>query len=326
MKEQFQQPINSPAERVTENLSSIEKSENIQTLPEVTEISRDSSEITASKEKDTQRINELRKELGLPEKSLEPKKSSDVLLNAKQEALSVSIRSEDLSPEGKLLVSPGGAESLLSEEHWKLVRTESFKKWFGGSNVVDENGEPALVYHTTDADMATFDSFSKEQTTKETHVGAGHYFTSTDASNQYGKNRLSVFLNAKLKDADYLDILSMQKSTEESVKKQGYSGLLYSYDSKEKYIEEQKKNFRRKHAPRSVTDKIFFALNKINTHLLHARTEEPDEALYALKRDMRSLRTSKKTAKSNFEEIVVFDADQIMIVNKEEKYEDRLVG
>lgn len=35
--------------------------------------------------------------------------------------------------------------------------TESFKRWFGNSQVVDEDGNPLVVYHGTDADFNTFD-------------------------------------------------------------------------------------------------------------------------------------------------------------------------
>ena len=36
-------------------------------------------------------------------------------------------------------------------------RANNFKKWFGNSKVVDENGEPKIVYHGTDADFQIFD-------------------------------------------------------------------------------------------------------------------------------------------------------------------------
>ena len=50
-----------------------------------------------------------------------------------------------------------GKPSNLTEEQYKLVRTTAFKKWFGdwendpknASKVVDENGEPLVVYHGT---------------------------------------------------------------------------------------------------------------------------------------------------------------------------------
>jgi hypothetical protein len=55
------------------------------------------------------------------------------------------------------LIAPNGAKSNLTPEQYKLVRTPEFKAWFGdwendpenASKVVDENGEPLVVYHGT---------------------------------------------------------------------------------------------------------------------------------------------------------------------------------
>jgi hypothetical protein len=52
------------------------------------------------------------------------------------------------------LIAPNGERSYLTPEQYKLVRTPAFKKWFGdwendpenASKVVDENGEPLVVY------------------------------------------------------------------------------------------------------------------------------------------------------------------------------------
>jgi GNAT superfamily N-acetyltransferase len=52
------------------------------------------------------------------------------------------------------LLAPNGKASNLTAEQWKLVRTTAFKKFFGdwendpenASKVVDENGEPLVVY------------------------------------------------------------------------------------------------------------------------------------------------------------------------------------
>ena len=53
------------------------------------------------------------------------------------------------------LLAPNGKPSNLPLRQWKMVRTEAFKEWFGdwendaenASKVVDENGEPMVVYH-----------------------------------------------------------------------------------------------------------------------------------------------------------------------------------
>ena len=64
----------------------------------------------------------------------------------------------------KELLAPNGKPSKLTPEQYKLVRTPAFKKWFGdwendtenASKVVDENGEPLVVYHGTASDFNIF--------------------------------------------------------------------------------------------------------------------------------------------------------------------------
>jgi GNAT superfamily N-acetyltransferase len=54
-------------------------------------------------------------------------------------------------------LAPNGKPSNLTHEQWHLVRTPEFKTWFGdwendpqnASKVVDENGEPLIMYHGT---------------------------------------------------------------------------------------------------------------------------------------------------------------------------------
>jgi len=62
-------------------------------------------------------------------------------------------------------LAPNGKPSNLTPEQYKLVRTPDFKKWFGdwendtenASKVVDENGEPLVVYHGTNSKFNVFD-------------------------------------------------------------------------------------------------------------------------------------------------------------------------
>lgn len=66
----------------------------------------------------------------------------------------------------KWMKAPNGQPTKLNERQWLQVRTPAFKAWFGdwendtanASKVVDENGEPMVVYHGTDA---KFDQFIK---------------------------------------------------------------------------------------------------------------------------------------------------------------------
>ena len=85
------------------------------------------------------------------------------------------------------LKAPNGADTNLTERQWLQVRTPSFKKWFGdwentpesASKVLDENGEPLVVYHgsRTGGDFNTFQDvsffssdFSTADTVSYTHL------------------------------------------------------------------------------------------------------------------------------------------------------------
>lgn len=71
------------------------------------------------------------------------------------------VREEKLSikeraiADGTFMKAPNGKPTKLSEDQWLTVRTESFIDWFGdwindpdnASKIVDENGEPMVVYH-----------------------------------------------------------------------------------------------------------------------------------------------------------------------------------
>lgn len=60
---------------------------------------------------------------------------------------------------------PNGRPTNLDERQWVQVRTPAFRAWFGdwegdpanASKVVDENGEPLVVYHATDNAFTVFD-------------------------------------------------------------------------------------------------------------------------------------------------------------------------
>lgn len=88
--------------------------------------------------------------------------------------------------QGRLL-APNGKPSKLSERQWRLVRTPEFKKWFGdwqtdpanASKVVDENGEPLVVYHGT---KNVFNSYDREASPEETR----DYESFTDLMSGFG--------------------------------------------------------------------------------------------------------------------------------------------
>jgi hypothetical protein len=82
------------------------------------------------------------------------------------------------------LLAPNGKPSNLTPEQYRLVRTPEFKAWFGNwinspetaSKVVDENGEPLVVWHGS---FNNFNIFDINKIGKHDYgvVGFGFYFT-----------------------------------------------------------------------------------------------------------------------------------------------------
>lgn len=106
--------------------------------------------------------------------------------------------------EGRLL-APNGQPSNLNERQWIHVRTKAFKEWFGdwendpknASKVVDENGEPLVVYHGSEADFTKFDYKYFGQTDPGDN-GRGFYFAYEErVAKHYGDIVKSYFLNIK---------------------------------------------------------------------------------------------------------------------------------
>jgi len=84
--------------------------------------------------------------------------------------------------------APNGQPSNLNDKQWEQVRTPAFKKWFGdwendpknASKVVDENGEPKVVYHGS---RGGFDEFKEEYLggTTDTEISKmGFFFTNNE--------------------------------------------------------------------------------------------------------------------------------------------------
>jgi len=141
------------------------------------------------------------------------------------------------------LIAPNGKKSNLTPEQYKLVRTKAFKDWFGdwendpenASKVVDENGEPMVVYHGTFREFNVFE-WSKD---------GGYYFTEFSriaeiyaTSVQEGKTTnkpnetpivLKCFLNLRkpLRERIY-GIVGRNKGLINTAVKKGYDSLIIS--------------------------------------------------------------------------------------------------
>ena len=83
--------------------------------------------------------------------------------------------------DGTFMKAPNGADTNLTEDQWLSVRTAAFKNWFGdwehdpqnASKVVDENGEPRVVYHGS---HQWFTSFNDGKQRQQSGAPAGTIF------------------------------------------------------------------------------------------------------------------------------------------------------
>jgi len=115
--------------------------------------------------------------------------------------------------DGTFMKAPNGKPTKLNEKQWLLVRTKAFKDWFGdwqnnpenASKVIDENGEPLVVYHGSnyENDLTTKGDWSKNALPYVTYFAPYKYGN----LNHY----YSAFLNIKNPLASLIDL------TEEAV-------------------------------------------------------------------------------------------------------------
>lgn len=134
--------------------------------------------------------------------------ANSVLQTRLRETAKVGSESQDIKDkaqqDGTFMKAPNGELTNLNERQWLQTRTEAFKEWFGdwqnnpdeASKVVDDNGEPMVVYHGTNKDFTVFDAEKGNPVSN-----GGHYFSDNkELSNKFaGPNGkvVDVFLNIK---------------------------------------------------------------------------------------------------------------------------------
>lgn len=118
-----------------------------------------------------------------------PEKMMELSIKIINEAEKIEIKEKDRNEKGELLVIPSGPVSSLgkqSELWWKMVRTESFKGFFGnwqnnkGSNIVDLNGEPLALFRgvyksegNEDKDLSFSDFYNDDYYEKKVRILKG---------------------------------------------------------------------------------------------------------------------------------------------------------
>ena len=103
-------------------------------------------------------------------------------------------------------LAPNGKRSNLNERQWLQVRTKNFLNWFGdwvndpanASKVVDENGEPLVVYHNTKNEFTKFSKLRAyfSRVAGGNVFGTGFYFSNSVGTSLGGIN-MPVFLSVK---------------------------------------------------------------------------------------------------------------------------------
>lgn len=109
---------------------------------------------------------------------------------------------DNAKADGTYMKAPNGNPTNLNERQWAQVRTKAFKDWFGdwendsenASKVVDENGEPKVVYHgsRSKSRINVFKEVYEKGTFFSTSKNVGSIYSSNNPDNLY-----SAFINAK---------------------------------------------------------------------------------------------------------------------------------
>lgn len=137
------------------------------------------------------------------------------------------------------MTAPNGAKTHLSEQQWLQVRTPEFKKWFGdwendvanASQVLDENGEPKVVYHGTATEFNEF-------TQGHGLLGDGIYLTdSFDTADMYanirGNNGFVLPLFVNIRNAFKTTGNVSRDKVVEATKSGKYQGVVHQFENHE---------------------------------------------------------------------------------------------
>lgn len=121
------------------------------------------------------------------------------------------------------------AQTLFSvKPSKKKTDTPEFKRWFGDSKVVDENGDPLVMYHGTTADFDVFD------TTRRAIAGEGSFFSSSPMGSfaaGVGGNIMPVYLS--IKNPKVIDLARESDDVfKDKFIKQGHDGVVMMFEGK----------------------------------------------------------------------------------------------
>lgn len=108
------------------------------------------------------------------------------------------------------------------------TETAAFKKWFGSSKVVDENGKPIIMYHGT---PKSFNQFNTNES--GALLGRGSYFTAqvSDATAYAGGNKpMQTYLS--IQNPYYVNSVMEQIPSRQKLKELGHDGVILLNEDK----------------------------------------------------------------------------------------------
>ena len=138
------------------------------------------------------------------------------------------------------LKAPNGQPSNLNHVQYQMVRTNDFKKWFGdwentpnaASKVVDENGEPLVVYHGS---PLSFDMFANNSWFTTDPEDAATYSSMAIPHKEFSPQTYPVFLN--IKKPKYVDFYIIKREAEAALDKlKSDSGYIITQGSRKHFV------------------------------------------------------------------------------------------
>lgn len=165
---------------------------------------------------------------------------SDDLFNLTKSNNFVVFNKKNINILTKIL--PDGTIKKNTHAMKKEEREKNFKEWFGDSKVVDKNGEPLAVYHSSKVKFDIFD----ENKSKTGWLGKGFYFTDNKTkSKEFGKKTHEVYLQmqnpyisqsvspselmSEVKDKFASDETFSEHDISIVLRKNGYDGVIYKH-------------------------------------------------------------------------------------------------
>lgn len=148
----------------------------------------------------------------------------------------------DAKANGTYLIAPNGQPTKLTPDQWAIVRTNNFKNWFGdwkndpanASKVVDENGEPLVVYHGGFSNFDTFRPIAYFSDAQIANQFADPVYRYGDSTLYEGEapNVMPAFLSLKkpkvlTTDEQYEDEVDMGVIDAGKIKDAGFDSLIF---------------------------------------------------------------------------------------------------